>query len=386
MMDNGEEKDRQDNGGEGATPPAGSGSSATESELSLDLICTTGRTQVREELNARAVKDYAKAMKEGATFPSIVVYFDGTTYWLADGFHRVMAAREAGRATISAEVRTGGEREAFLHATGANSRHGIRLTRKDIRRLVTLVLENPEWCPWSNEEIVRQCGNVFSEGLVRIVRKELFGSSGGPKERMVRRGDSVYPMNTEKIERARKPPEASGPLPVSPAGVPDTEVGQYRTLVLAPTWSPERVASIRALPVAGLAAPDAAVWLWSPNRFVPEALRCLEAWGLRYRTMVTWRKGKEVSRRPEDWLAETSEQCILATRGEPAVTPSDQGTTLYVPDVADLQRLSGFWGLVESICPEPRAALFLQSPRGGWSSFVESDGRLCLVEPQGDAA
>jgi len=34
--------------------------------------------------------------KGGLRFPAIVLFTDGQRYWLADGFHRVLAAREAG--------------------------------------------------------------------------------------------------------------------------------------------------------------------------------------------------------------------------------------------------------------------------------------------------
>ncbi|MGI8406505.1 MAG: streptomycin biosynthesis regulator, partial [Thermomicrobiales bacterium] len=59
-------------------------------------------------MNADIVADYADAMRSGATFPPITVFHDGQTHWLADGFHRVAAAEQAGIITIAADIRQGG--------------------------------------------------------------------------------------------------------------------------------------------------------------------------------------------------------------------------------------------------------------------------------------
>lgn len=66
------------------------------SEVKLASIRLDGGTQPRAELREDVIEDYAEAMRAGAVFPPVVVYFDGEAYWLADGFHRVKAARGAG--------------------------------------------------------------------------------------------------------------------------------------------------------------------------------------------------------------------------------------------------------------------------------------------------
>lgn len=61
--------------------------------LSLDSINIYGGTQARVSPNDDAIASYADEMTTGAVFPPISVYFDGATHWLADGFHRYLAAR-----------------------------------------------------------------------------------------------------------------------------------------------------------------------------------------------------------------------------------------------------------------------------------------------------
>src|SRR5262249_44314191 len=132
--------------------------------LSLERITTEG-TQARITLSDTVIREYAEALAQGDEFPPIDVYCDDTVYWLADGFHRVQAAKNAGRDTIVATIHQGGRREALLHALGANDTHGHRRTDADRRHAVQLMLADSEWHAWNNSEIARQCR--VSEHLVR---------------------------------------------------------------------------------------------------------------------------------------------------------------------------------------------------------------------------
>jgi len=52
----------------------------------------------------RHVAEYLDAFRRRDKIEPVRVFFDGTTYWLADGFHRVAAARQLGRQKIEATV------------------------------------------------------------------------------------------------------------------------------------------------------------------------------------------------------------------------------------------------------------------------------------------
>ncbi|MBT5318356.1 MAG: hypothetical protein HOL45_00445 [Chloroflexi bacterium] len=56
--------------------------------------------QSRENRNTTAIKEFAEAIEEGAEFPPIVVFYDGGTYWCADGFHQTLAIIQAKTDTI----------------------------------------------------------------------------------------------------------------------------------------------------------------------------------------------------------------------------------------------------------------------------------------------
>ena len=112
-----------------------------------------GGAQMRVEMEPSTVRDYADEMAAGTTFPPVVVYHDGTCYWLGDGFHRVEAARKLDRETIEAEVLDGDARQAILHGIGSNASHGLRRTQADKRRAVERLLRDEEWSKWSNRKI-----------------------------------------------------------------------------------------------------------------------------------------------------------------------------------------------------------------------------------------
>lgn len=125
--------------------------------LSIASIRRDGGTQPRDHISTEIAKDYAEAQVDGAQFPPVVVFYDGTEYWLADGFHRVMAAEILNLPEISADVRQGDRRDAVLFSVGANADHGYRRSNLDKRRAVVTLLNDPEWSGWSDREIARRC-------------------------------------------------------------------------------------------------------------------------------------------------------------------------------------------------------------------------------------
>lgn len=129
-----------------------------------------GGTQPRGEISSDLVTEYITAILDGAKFPPVVVFYDGSDYWLADGFHRVRAFASAGR-PVPADVRQGTQRDAVLFSLGANATHGQRRTNADKRRAVMRALDDAEWSQWSDREIARRC--AVSNQFVSNIRAEL---------------------------------------------------------------------------------------------------------------------------------------------------------------------------------------------------------------------
>lgn len=173
--------------------------------LSYTRIKVNGATQMRAGLNQETVVAYADTMRHNKTFapfPPIIVYFDGTDYWLADGFHRHKAAFQAfgSGCALTAEVRAGTRRDAILHAAGANAEHGLQRTPADKRRAVQTLLQDEEWRTWSNYKIAEACR--VSEAFVRKIKGELGINTAHETQYIHPRTGQPTTMNTQKIGQA----------------------------------------------------------------------------------------------------------------------------------------------------------------------------------------
>lgn len=163
-----------------------------------------GGTQPRAALDQAIIAEYAEAMRSGDTFPPVVAFYDGSAYWLADGYHRVAAAESLGslNSTIQANIYQGDRRAAVLYSTGVNAEHGLRRTNADKRRAVEVLLRDSEWSQWSDREIARQAkvSNTLVSELRRSICQRLTDT---PTERQVQRAGTTYIMHT-----AQKPEPA----------------------------------------------------------------------------------------------------------------------------------------------------------------------------------
>ena len=178
--------------------------------LAILAIRMDGGTQSRAELRTDWVEEYATDMNAGASFPPVVVFFDGEEYWLADGFHRTHAANYLGMSEIAADVRQGTQRDATLYALGANSNHGHRRTNEDKRRAVMWCLKDAEFAEASHIKIANLCG--VSDRMVGEMRKDLSPNRSEIETRTVTRNGVTYQQNTANIGRKAESP-ASLPEP-----------------------------------------------------------------------------------------------------------------------------------------------------------------------------
>jgi ParB-like chromosome segregation protein Spo0J len=172
----------------------------TYETLLLEKIRINGGTQMRVEIDEDTVADYSFILE---ALESPIVIFDGTDYWLADGFHRYHAHRKAGRKSMKCQVQQGTRRDAILLAAGANSTHGLRRTNADKRKAVAELLKDEEWIKWSDRKISQWC--FVSHGFVAEVRKSISLDTESSDNRVFEsRSGKPVEMDTARITASNK--------------------------------------------------------------------------------------------------------------------------------------------------------------------------------------
>lgn len=127
-------------------------SKPTNKTLSIDVLVLDGGTQSRKRISEHTVERYVETL-EAATEAGktnwpfkepIVVFHDGSQYLVASGFHRTLAARRHGRASVPCEIHQGTAWDALLFGMGANHDHGLPPSDEDNRHSIEILLDSPK--------------------------------------------------------------------------------------------------------------------------------------------------------------------------------------------------------------------------------------------------
>ncbi len=128
-----------------------------------------------------------------------------------------------------------------------------------------------------------------------------------------------------------------------------------------------------ALPVADLAAPDSALFLWATFPQLPEALRLIEAWGFTYKSVAfVWLKK---NKKADSWFyglgfwtRGNAEICLLATKGHPKRQAANIHQFIISPIEAHSKKPDEARAKIISLMGDlPRVELFARQTPPGWA-------------------
>lgn len=145
---------------------------------------------------------------------------------------------------------------------------------------------------------------------------------------------------------------------------------------------------ICAMPVAGLAADTAHLYLWVPNALLPEGLQVMAAWGFTYKSNLVWEKirkdGGPDGRGVGFYFRNVTEILLFGTRGKKARTlPPGRSQVNFIEGVeaggepdGDLlktrkrehsRKPDEQYAIIEACSAGPYLELFARGERPGWS-------------------
>lgn len=165
--------------------------------IKIEDIKTGAGTQTRAMINEQVVGEYAEAMEDGAVFPPVIVFHDGTDFWMADGFHRIMAATRNGFTDIEGDIKKGTRQDALVYALGANVTNGLRRTNADKCHCVQIALR--EFPDWSDRRIAEACG--VSHPFVLKLRPQVVTITTSTPTTRVGRDGKEYPASNPTAAR-----------------------------------------------------------------------------------------------------------------------------------------------------------------------------------------
>ncbi len=130
---------------------------------------------------------------------------------------------------------------------------------------------------------------------------------------------------------------------------------------------------ICAMPVSGIAAERAHLYMWVPNALLPEGLEAMCAWGFAYKSNIVWSKvrkdGGPDRRGVGFYFRNVTELLLFGVRGRDVRTlpPGRRQENLIATRKREHSRKPDEqYDLIEGCSWGPRLELFARGPRAGW--------------------
>lgn len=142
------------------------------------------------------------------------------------------------------------------------------------------------------------------------------------------------------------------------------------------------------LPIADIATKDCVLLLWAVMPQLPEALRVIEAWGFKFKTVgFTWMKqnknapslfydANDIFAGMGYWTRSNCELCLIATRGKPKRINSDVPQAIFSPLREHSRKPTEIYERVERLVAGPYLELFARNKRKGWDSHGTETGKF----------
>ncbi len=133
---------------------------------------------------------------------------------------------------------------------------------------------------------------------------------------------------------------------------------------------------IAGLPVKGLTAETAHLYLWVPNALLAEGFKVMESWGFTYKTNIVWHKirkdGGPDGRGVGFYFRNVTELVLFGVKGKNARTLSpgrSQVNIIKTQKREHSRKPDELYDIIESCSPGPYLELFARGTKKGWTAW-----------------
>lgn len=134
-----------------------------------------------------------------------------------------------------------------------------------------------------------------------------------------------------------------------------------------------KLADIKAIPVADMAAPDCCLFLWTTDPHLPQALEVMAAWGFTFKTVAFyWAKTNRNGsffKGMGYWTRANVEQVLLGTRGHPKRLAKNVERLIVAPRREHSRKPDETRERIERLAGGPYLEYNARSRRPGWTAM-----------------
>ena len=138
------------------------------------------------------------------------------------------------------------------------------------------------------------------------------------------------------------------------------------------------------LPVHDLADENCHLYLWVTNNHLIDGLKVMQAWGFKYKTMITWTKDRFGL---GQYFRGITEHCLFGVKGtlpykvDPNTGKRQQGVTgFFAKRTVHSRKPQEMRDMIEKVSYSPRIELFAREQHYGWDVWGdEVDGDVRLI-------
>ena len=153
---------------------------------------------------------------------------------------------------------------------------------------------------------------------------------------------------------------------------------------VAPEYPTMKVADIKDLPIAKLAAKNAHLHLWVPSSELKHGLDVMQDWGFTYKTNYVWVKPNRAIR-PGNYWANAHELMLLGVKGNTPFLEKNIQSYIRIDADEHSRKPDDVRDMIAKVSPGPRLELFARRVYEGWTPWgneINRDDLAATVEPE----